>query len=84
MTTPAAVLRIYEIIRADVCGVCEVKNIPRDCSRHKRRCEAGYRRQAQAIYEQVVKPLEDRLNKMIATVSPNNEWGYLGAKEEVE
>ena len=51
--------RIFEIIRADVCGMCiKAPCWSADtCKGHERRCHAGYTRQAKAIYEQIVQPL---------------------------
>jgi hypothetical protein len=49
--------RIYAIIRADVCGICNAS--PFECEHHSDRCYAGYERQAKAIYAEVVRPLED-------------------------
>ena len=44
--------KIFDIIRADVCLSCNAT--ARECDAHAPRCHAGYRRQAKAIYEQVV------------------------------
>ena len=56
--------RIFDIIRADVCGMCpgstanqNLKILKNKCEYYRPSCYAGYQRQAEAIYEQVVKPL---------------------------
>jgi len=58
MTTPAA-SQIFDIIRANVCGLCRLDEGKGECMSHRQRCHDRYRRQAVAIYEQVVKPLEE-------------------------
>ena len=49
--------QIFDIIKKDVCGTCQT-SWDGDCSKHVERCEAGFRRQAKAIYEQVVRVRE--------------------------
>ena len=53
--------RIFEIIRADVCRECGAGGTPACHLIHRDRCHAGYKRQAKAIYEAVVKPLKEDL-----------------------
>lgn len=38
--------RIFDIIKADVCGECEAHGITTSCHFHRTRCYAGYERQA--------------------------------------
>jgi len=54
--------RIFYIIRDDVCGQCQSRTewLQADCNHSCPRCYEGYTRQARAIYQQVVKPFEDR------------------------
>ena len=55
--------RIFNIIKADVCGMCLERALAghsETCRDHQPRCYAGYERQARAIYKQIVKPLIER------------------------
>ena len=52
--------KIFDIIRADVCGQCPSLTDGPLCRKHQPRCHAGYERQAKAIYAEIVKPLEQK------------------------
>jgi len=65
MTTPA-VSKIFDVIRANVCGLCRLDEGKDECTSHRPRCYDRYRRQAEAIYEQVVVPeREDAANRAL-------------------
>ena len=50
---------IFEIIKADVCGMCNATES--ECLRYRLdHCYAGYERQAREIYRLVVQPLEEQ------------------------
>ena len=56
--------RIFDIIKADVCGMCPHVTVnvsfSLSCNLHRDRCYAGYERQAREIYRLVMAPLEKK------------------------
>jgi len=63
--------RIFDVIRADVCGRCAeaydaaLEPHSATCASHKARCYAGYERQAREICRIVVQPLEHKIGELV-------------------
>lgn len=51
--------KIYSIIQNIVCKSCGMKGTE-VCEKHRQRCESMYNTEAEEIYENVIKPLEDK------------------------
>lgn len=53
--------KIFEIIKNIVCVSCG-RDDTDICQKYKKRCFSLYKREAEKIYNEVVKPLEDKNN----------------------